>query len=101
MFREATLYPETCFFLTNNSREFFKLGPLEDRSEVGISGVEIYPGENYEWHTPIKMGKEVGSGDYVLKAKIWIFIPLNATNNPGGELISNSLKVRIKRPFWF
>ena len=99
--RAMSLLPETSFFITSGSRKFFKLKPYASLDGSAISGIHIKAGEIYEWFAPVEIGREIGSGNYELKAALWIIIPLNDTNNPGGELVSNSLKMRVRRNFWF
>ncbi|MDR3576417.1 MAG: hypothetical protein P4L50_21320 [Anaerolineaceae bacterium] len=100
IFRDAVSFsPATSFLITNDSGKSFELIPAITYSS--ISAIHIKPGEVYEWSALAVVGKEVSPGDYELKGVQWMYIPLNETNNPGGDLISNALKVRVRRPYWF
>jgi hypothetical protein len=63
--------------------------------------IHLSAGKSYEWDAPLEISKDIGSGVYSLNAKQSFYIPLNSTNNPGGVIVSNALKVRVKRQYWF
>ena len=94
MFRAPSLLPATSFLITNVSGLSFRLKPNDEES--GISGIEIKSGKTIEWFVPLEIGRNVESGNYDLKATQWVIVLLNGTNNPGGAMESNILKVRIK-----
>ena len=92
-----SMHPAAAFVISNSFGKMFLLQPDPAREISCIGTIHLSAGKSCEWDAPIEIGKDIGSGVYYITAKQSLYIPLNSTNNPGGAIVSNSLKVSVKR----
>lgn len=89
----------TSLYLTNSAGKVYPLtpGPFS-RGSYGPAR-KVKPDESYEWSVLLTIPKSVEAGRYKLAAsrEIGRFSPGETKPLPGGELVSNSLDVEIKR----
>lgn len=101
IWREMSSLPELGCYITNSSGKAYELSSAGPHGGSHISDIHLNAGEIYECFFPVELAKGISPGDYEFKAVEWMYVPLNNTNNPGGFLESNVLKVHIRRWFWF
>ena len=87
-------------YITNKSGKVFKISPDPDTNSpvyAIFAPIFINAGESHEWIIPEIIGKDVASGDYILK--VTKRVGENHSFGKNGnyfELVSNSLDVQIK-----
>jgi hypothetical protein len=84
----------TFLFLTNSSRLVRNLTP-ESADGSYLSAPSVLPGQTYEWTVPLAIDRATPPGPYKLNATRRMFVSLNDTNNPGANLVSDTVELEV------